>query len=492
VSEVKVLSLAARSVGGFFICPFFERFVALMSEGRDQLRQIDKKKEKLMTRKATKITAMVAALALGTILVLPYVVNIDQFRPQIESNLKSALGREVHVGHMELSLLAGGARINQLSIAEDPAFSQGTFLEAKSLGVGVSFLSLIFSRSLHITSLTVGEPKLSVIKSAAGKWNFSSLGTTSGDEDEADAVTESLAPSTTAVVLDQLKISNATIELALSANSNETTTLRNIDVDLKNVSFDSAMSFILSAHTASGKLEIEGVAGPMNHDNPDQTPLRAKVTSNHFSLDTAEAILRAIGIELPGGSEFHGGTVTASLALDGPVTRPVTSGNAEVTKARLAAFDLGKKMSTLLGMGSPKGASSAMPEVNLSTHFHIASTGMEITGFKGEFSGIGEITGGGTVSANDHLQFKMVAHVPKDGAVRFGLNHVGLRNLPNDVPFRVVGTTSMPMIIPDLSGTSKNPTETLANNALKNVASSQVRTKNKKSGFFHKLFGRKS
>src|ERR1700752_701649 len=129
-----------------------------------------------MKSKGMKVTALVAAVVFLAIVALPYVVDMDRFRPQLEASLQSALGRDVHIGHMQLSLLAGGARVDQISIAEDPPFNNGNFLQAKSLGVGVSFFSLIFSRSFHVTSLTLEDPQLSLIKSSEGKWNFSSIG----------------------------------------------------------------------------------------------------------------------------------------------------------------------------------------------------------------------------------------------------------------------------------------------------------------------------
>jgi hypothetical protein len=80
--------------------------------------------------------------------------------------------------------------------------------------------------------------------------------------------------------------------------------------------------------------------------------------------------------------------------------------------------------------------------------------------------------------------------------------------MPNDIPFQVVGTTSIPVIIPDLSGMAKNSgkaaakevaksaMQKIAGNAPKNAPQSAASTpvqaaSNKKAGFFHNLFHRK-
>ena len=68
-----------------------------------------------MKTKGMKVTGILAGVVILTLAALPHLVDIDRFRPQLETGLSSTLGREVHVGHMELSLLAGGARVNQIS-----------------------------------------------------------------------------------------------------------------------------------------------------------------------------------------------------------------------------------------------------------------------------------------------------------------------------------------------------------------------------------------
>ena len=37
-------------------------------------------------------------------------------------------------------------------------------------------MPLIFSKTLHITDITLDQPEISLLRDASGKWNFSSLG----------------------------------------------------------------------------------------------------------------------------------------------------------------------------------------------------------------------------------------------------------------------------------------------------------------------------
>ena len=80
-----------------------------------------------------KIVAIVVAVLLVIVIALPFVIDVNRFRPQIESQLSSALGRQVGLGNLSLSLLSGSVVANDITIADDPAFSKSPFVTAKSL-----------------------------------------------------------------------------------------------------------------------------------------------------------------------------------------------------------------------------------------------------------------------------------------------------------------------------------------------------------------------
>src|SRR6516225_7620667 len=90
-------------------------------------------------------------LAVAVVLV-PLFINVDAFRPELESKLSAALNRQVHVGKLQASIFSGGAKADAISIADDPAFSKDPFLQASSLKVGLRLFPLIFSRQLSVTS----------------------------------------------------------------------------------------------------------------------------------------------------------------------------------------------------------------------------------------------------------------------------------------------------------------------------------------------------
>ena len=57
--------------------------------------------------KILKIVGIVVAILIVILIALPFIINVNSFRPRIESELTQALGRQVTVGNLSLSLLSG-------------------------------------------------------------------------------------------------------------------------------------------------------------------------------------------------------------------------------------------------------------------------------------------------------------------------------------------------------------------------------------------------
>ncbi|HYL16180.1 MAG TPA: AsmA family protein [Terriglobales bacterium] len=83
-----------------------------------------------------RIVGIIIAIFLVILIALPFLVNVNAFRPRLESELSEALGRRVKIGNLGLSIITGSVTAEDLSIADDPAFSQSPFVHAKSLRRG--------------------------------------------------------------------------------------------------------------------------------------------------------------------------------------------------------------------------------------------------------------------------------------------------------------------------------------------------------------------
>lgn len=134
-----------------------------------------------MSDKATKkfgiwkILGIIIALLVIAVIALPFILDVNQFRPQIESKLAQALGREVKLGNIKLSLWSGSLVMNDISIADNSAFGHSSFVTAKSLQAGIELKPLIFSREIRIKSISLDSPAIVLVHASSGKWNFSDL-----------------------------------------------------------------------------------------------------------------------------------------------------------------------------------------------------------------------------------------------------------------------------------------------------------------------------
>src|SRR5882757_6392553 len=134
-----------------------------------------------------RIILIVAGVILVLLVVAPFLIPVNQFKPPIEAKASEALGRKVEMGNLSLSLWSGSLSAENLVVGDDPKFSQSPFLTAKKINVGVEVMPLIFSRTLNITSISIKNPQVTLLHNASGQWNYSSIGGTAAKAPAAQA-----------------------------------------------------------------------------------------------------------------------------------------------------------------------------------------------------------------------------------------------------------------------------------------------------------------
>lgn len=238
-------------------------------------------KRPLMKRLLIVAGAVFGLFVLALVLV-PLLINVDSYRPDAETKLSAALGRTVHIGKLEASLLSGGAKASDISIGDDPAFSNDPFLKAGSVQVGLELLPLIFSKQIRVTSISVENPEIVLLRNAAGKWNYSTLG---GPAAKAkSAPTNGTVPDFSVA---KFEIVNGKISVGQSSGhaARRQRVYEKVHLLAQDISPTSVMPFSLSANTpGGGSLELEGQAGPLNQQDSAKTPMQAKVTLEHADV----------------------------------------------------------------------------------------------------------------------------------------------------------------------------------------------------------------
>ena len=526
-------------------------------------------------KRIVKIIGIVVALIIVILVALPFVINVNSFRPRIEAEATGAVGRQVKVGNLSLSILSGSVTADNIAIAEDPAFGTAPFVTAKSLNVGVELMPLITSKQLNVTDITLEQPQITLLKASNGKWNFSSLGGSAAKPPSTPSVSTSSpsggrSSSTPNVSVGKLSVTDGKLIVGNANSKAKPHIYDNVNITVTNFSLTSQFPFSLKAKLpAGGNADISGQAGPINSADAAKTPFAAKVKVDNMDIaasgfidpasgiaglanfdgtlnsngtmakavgtftgnklqfspkgspapkavvvkhtvdidldkqtahitqgdleigkavahltgtfksegesqlvnmklaapnmpvEELEAMLPALGVVLPSGSQLKGGTLTADLAIVGPVDKLVITGPVRLANTKLANFDLGSKLGALSTFAGKAVSNPDTAIENFSTNTRVAPEGTRADNLNLTVPAIGVITGAGTVSPAGALNFKMLANL--HGGVVGGLAEVAGGG--KGIPFAIAGTTAKPEFIPDVKGLATG----LAGGALQGV-----------------------
>lgn len=511
---------------------------------------------------------IVIAVGIVAVVSLPFLINVDQFRPSLQAELAKALGRDVTLGNLHLNLLAGAVTADDLAVAEDPDFGKPAFLRARSLHVGVKIWPFLFSRNLVVTDLDLDQPEVALVQAPSGDWNFSSLG---GKRRAAAGSAASPPKMPLNLSLELVKVTNGRLTLRRTIGHWKPLVLEQANLELRDFSATSAFPFSLSAQVhGGGFVKLNGQAGPINPADSAMTPVNAtlsltqldlagsgandfaphlaglvslegtaesdgtnmqvkgkltgeklklarsgtpaarpvefdfavqhnlrkhsgvfqqgdihigsapahltgtyaeqgesmvlnmKLSGPNMPVQELETMLPSLGVVLPAGTRLQGGSASAELSMQGPADRLVTSGSVAIANARLSGFDLSKKMSSIEKLAGIKAGADTEIQT-LSATVRSAPEGISAEDLKLLIPAIGDVTGGGSVSPANALDFKMTAVVHTSGLL------AGVNNKP--IPFTVSGTCSEPVFHPDIAAVVKDEMQGVGKGVGKGAAS---------------------
>jgi AsmA protein len=517
-------------------------------------------------KRVLKIVGILIAVILVVLIALPFIIDVNMFRPQIESGLSSALGRQVKVGNLKLSLLGGSVGADDLSIADDPGFSHEPFIRAKALNVGVELMPLILSKTLQVTGLTIDQPQVVLLHSPNGRWNFSSLGAQSASPENKTPSPKTATKTSGGdpdISVAALNIKDGSVSMAETGSPAKAHVYKNVNITVHNFSFSSKFPFTLTASLpGGGDAKVDGTAGPINPTDASMTPLEAKVSvkkldlaasgfidpssgfaglvdfdgtlasngrqvrtsgaataeklklspkgtpapktvvlkyttvyelqkeagelaqgdvtvgkaiaklagtyqmqaattilnmklnADNMPVDDLQAMLPALGVILPSGSSLQGGTLSADLAITGPVDKLAITGPVRLTNTKLANFSLASKLSAISKFTGGGQSGSDTTIQNFSANVRSAPDGITAQNINLTAPALGVVTGNGTVSPQQVLNFTMNANLT--GGALGDLTKIAGLGGKSGLPFFIQGTASDPKFVPDVKGMLNN------------------------------------
>ncbi len=277
-----------------------------------------------MSSKLKWIAIAVAAI-LVILIVVPFLIPINKFKPTIESKASDALGRKVQLGNLSLSLITGSVGIDAISVSDDPKFNSGPFLTAKTVKVGVELIPLIFSQQLNVTEITVVSPQVTMLKDPSGRWNFSSIG-------GASSKTAPKAPagsnSAETLSIGKLRLEDGQITLG-NTNSRKRTVYTKVNLTASDVAMKNSFPVLFSMQMpGGGSMKIDGKIGPVDADDAALTPQNVKLTISELNLSSTGFLDPSLGL---------GGVADMDANLVSEKGQMATKGQLKLSKAVLVA-----------------------------------------------------------------------------------------------------------------------------------------------------------
>jgi uncharacterized protein involved in outer membrane biogenesis len=135
---------------------------------------------------------IIVVLLVAAALIVPHLININQYHDRIQAELQKRLGRQVTLGNMHLSLFPPAFQVENATIADDPRFnSSRPFAATEKLAVSVKFWPLL-RKEVEVKSLELDRPHIELVRDPQGVWNFATLG-----HEPAPAEAQASSPSST-------------------------------------------------------------------------------------------------------------------------------------------------------------------------------------------------------------------------------------------------------------------------------------------------------
>src|SRR5271166_4455472 len=446
-------------------------------------------------RKLAIFAVAVVVIVVGLVLALPHLIDVNQYRGQIQSQLQQRLNRPVQLGAMSLAVFPLRVEVNDVVIGDDPSFSSKVpFAQVGQLDVSIALLPLL-AKNIQVDSLELKGAKIEIIRNAQGLWNFSTAGSNvappaqqappSQPPPSEKQTAPSSAPSTSGgFSLAELKITDSQIAITDEQKHQARVVYDHIDVTLKDYSPGKPFSLDATARlpgTGAQALQLVGEGGPVNNSDLASTPFKGKVNLKEVSLSGAQKFLNSAALQgtdavISGSTDLStsGGKMGAngSLKLENAVIRGVQVGypisaefdltddlNNDVLQIKKGSLKLGSTPLSINGTINTKPTPSLL-DVNLSaSDASIQEVARLAAAFGVAFSPNTKIAG--QLTANVHAQGP-TDHLALNGNINGKNLEVTGSDIPQPVKVPAIDLTMTPQQIQSNQFTATSGATTLA------------------------------
>jgi uncharacterized protein involved in outer membrane biogenesis len=300
-------------------------------------------------RKLGIAIAVIVVVLIAAVLIVPHLIDVNQYHGQIQSQLEKRLGRQVTLGNMGLRLFPPAFDVENTTIAEDPHFATGRpFATADKLAVSVKFWPLLH-KQLDVNSLELVHPHIELVRNAQGVWNFATLG-----QESKPTAAQKPTPTTTTgpagstqpenkqpagqLTLANLLINDGQVAITDLQKHQSRAVYDHIDLNVNDFAPDQQFRMKLTAHLpGEGKqaIWVEGKGGPIKEADMLNMPFDGTLRLDQVSTGAAQKFLNSQALN---GIDA---VITGSASVKNSGGKLASNGTMKVENARIRKVNVG-------------------------------------------------------------------------------------------------------------------------------------------------------
>ncbi len=242
------------------------------------------------------IIVSVVVIIIAAILIIPRVVDVQKYKPELEKKIAEASGRPFSVGDdLRFSLFPwAGVSFSDLHLGNVKGFEEKDFVKVKSFEARIKLLPLL-SKDIQVKKFILNEPRMVLIKNKDGRVNWKLPEKTpkpkKGEKVPVGEISGTGLPISDLWVGD-FSIKNGMV-LWLDHSAGTRKQVSDINLTLQEVSLDRPVQLKFSAVLDKQPLLMQGSIGP----------LRKGLKEGTVSMDLSLKALNELVIRLKGALE---------------------------------------------------------------------------------------------------------------------------------------------------------------------------------------------
>lgn len=238
------------------------------------------------------IGGILVVLVIAAMIIIPMVVDVKKYKPEIEKQVTQATGRSFSIGEdIDLSVFPWvGVKVTNVRFGNPEGFSEKQMVSVDKFEVRLKVLPLL-SRKIEVKTFVLDRPQIFLEKLKNGKANWENIGsqksTTDKKADKPEKKKQTTGPGE-GLPIAELKVDNFSITNGSLAYTDQTSGMKKIISDLNltlaDISLDQPVNIDFKALLDGKPVSLKGKAGPIG-----KTPGKGTMTID-FALNLLDEL----------------------------------------------------------------------------------------------------------------------------------------------------------------------------------------------------------